>query len=396
MLRHSVFAYRQAALLGLLVLLPTLVACVHESEADDAFQDCTTVSGTAVATLSTDAGVTTKPNAETVRNVGDQYTAFAAPAGASGVVFAVDRGTVYRSGNGGCHWERILNSTQYGYGGFLDIAATSTHVFVVEAGQELYTSLLRLDTNGNVDTPTLPAGSISSLATTPDDPDVIYVGSRNNEILRSVDQGETWAVQASSAPIGVLHINPRDQLHMIVDAGDEINVSFDGGITWTNANIPQGNSEETQRFQVAFDGGNDDVWASAERVTRQSNSQHEPGEWLSRQELDEWVLMRSTDGGVTFHDAISDASGLPLVLHLIARPGVAGELLFTAYHRTYTAESSCVTYSPFLYRYQAGTDTLSHVDNSNAEGRVLKGLFFDPVKQDRLYLGNAEGTACTT
>ena len=154
-----------------------------------------------------------------------------------GVDFPVHQGGVFRSTDAGASWTRANQGLTASNVNSLALDAGDAGTLWVVANDILFKSTDR----GRSWTPILPEPlpPISAYArrvvTSPADPDTVYLGRWDGQILRSRDGGETWAVAGQpSSNTGVLKADPRDPLTLWASGNNGgIRKSTDGGNTWS-------------------------------------------------------------------------------------------------------------------------------------------------------------------
>jgi photosystem II stability/assembly factor-like uncharacterized protein len=165
---------------------------------------------------------------------------------------------IYRSVDGGDHWQRLSNGLPTGIFGKSDLAVSAAmpnRVYaLVEAkpGNGLYRSddagehwtLVNGTTPGIITRPFY----YDNVDADPTNGDVVYAGAEG--FYKSTDGGRTFRTMRT--PHGDNHdlwINPRDNAIMIQSNDGGANVSLDGGKTWST----QYNQPTAEIYQVAVD-----------------------------------------------------------------------------------------------------------------------------------------------
>ena len=165
---------------------------------------------------------------------------------------------IYRSVDGGDHWQRLTNGLPTGIFGKSDLAVSAAmpnRVYaLVEAkpGNGLYRSddagehwiLVNGTTAGIITRPFY----YDNVDADPTNADVVYAGAEG--FYKSTDGGRTF--RAMRTPHGDNHdlwINPRDNRIMIQSNDGGANVTLDGGRTWST----QYNQPTAEIYQVAVD-----------------------------------------------------------------------------------------------------------------------------------------------
>lgn len=125
--------------------------------------------------------------------------------------------------------------------------------------------------------PPFHAGHLHGIALTPERPGRILVGVEHGGLLRSVDNGETWADTMPGADLHRIEIDPTDPDRILAGAGNGLFISDDGGVRWT----PVGDLRGRYVHGIVFDRKN------PARLFVYIDSGHCP-------------LFRSDDGGSTW------------------------------------------------------------------------------------------------
>lgn len=240
--------------------------------------------------------------------------------------------------------------------------------------------------------PSAIGGRITSLAVSPVDDRIIYVGAASGGVFKTIDGGENWMPifdRAVSLSIGDLAVAPADAQTIFVGTGEAnagggslaydgagLYKSNDGGVSWSAMGLEQTGStgkivihpEQSDRIYVATMGS-----LFANDTNR--------------------GLYRSKDGGQSWEQIlyISDSTG---VIDLAMHPDQP-DLLFAASwerirrpnRRQYGGRTSGV------YRSTNGGDDWEKLSLPNISNRKLGriGLTISPVNSNRIYASVVEG-----
>ena len=248
------------------------------------------------------------------------------------------------------------------------LAFVALHSHAARAGLNLWTS------NG-------PSGAIvNALAVDPSQSGIVYAGTAGKGVFKSADGGDTW--QPAKQGLGDIYIDSLltrgypvlgsdatgmgDQLHLpaprmlfAASSGHGVFASADSGQTWTpvNAGLPSASAHilahdpTTMTLYVSTDQGvykSQDAGASwaptALLIDRDPGGSGAPtlGAWIDCLAYDEataalyacffdwssgdgssWQLLRSSDGGATWHDMMLPDQGGPIAIAVSATPPAA-------------------------------------------------------------------------
>jgi photosystem II stability/assembly factor-like uncharacterized protein len=151
----------------------------------------------------------------------------------SNVLYVGTSAGVYRSVDGGLHWNRQ------------GLGSVRSLVLAPEQPDSLYAAgafgLAKTSDGGQSWTPIRLVGCSYSIAVTPLDPLIVYAGTCGYGIYKSIDSGRTWAAVNSGLPTKLvvwdLLIDPQEPSIIFAATGNGIFKSPDGGQTW-NAIAP--------------------------------------------------------------------------------------------------------------------------------------------------------------
>jgi photosystem II stability/assembly factor-like uncharacterized protein len=161
---------------------------------------------------------------------GTVFTLHMAP-GRPGVWFAGAEAGLYRSDDGGLHWQEADQGP--GYPSATALAMTPDGTLFLGTADGVY---------GSVDggehwarrSKGLPATNVLSLAVSPAEPDLIYAGLGGQGVYRSTDAGQTWTARGlGRLSVMALAPHPGDPQRLYARvAFERVYESRDGGATW--------------------------------------------------------------------------------------------------------------------------------------------------------------------
>ncbi len=157
-------------------------------------------------------------------------------------LYAATRRGLYLSDDGGTHWRRLAVPIDgHPSQDVLAVAHTPKKVFLLAGGKILVSPNEGRSWHSQADLP--PDISPLTLAVTPHEPEVLYLGTRRSGVLRSRDGGHHWqSVNCGLPPaVGVARVTPV--AHLIINplhpqtlyAATEVHgiyISHDGGEHW--------------------------------------------------------------------------------------------------------------------------------------------------------------------
>lgn len=240
-----------------------------------------------------------------------------------GTVYFGSAGRVYRSSDGGAHF----TSTAVPGDGVLDVLAVDPsdpeRVYAISQGVEpeapSNTLLVRSGDSDWRVVNTLPP-SATSISIDPDDPQRLYLGTLRTGVLVSADAGATWEPSGDDPPCRGLDNNgePRACVESILALADAVLVgtqddgvlrSTDDGDTWHAVSEPA--------YVESFSTAGDAVFAAGATAW--------PG--LGRDADVRGLVMRSDDAGATW--AAADAT-LPAPIAMVASDPRDADRLYAA------------------------------------------------------------------
>jgi hypothetical protein len=301
---------------------------------------CDSVTGTGAVTFTHDEGATLAPMDQTLTP--PTYT-FGVVALGPNVVVATSGADVLRSTDAGCTWSVIGAS---GDGTMVLRAAGDDRAYGFGDNQ---TALIRVD--GDTVTALTAPGNLVGLGVDPANPDHVRVGDSAGQLWDSTDAGDSFT-PLGSPPIDDTSLayrvafDPADLDHVLVGTlGAGVFVTHDGLESRWGAGTGLSSNDRSNGFNLAVSPADGDVvWVEAYDLS----------------DLDDTTarhIYRSTDGGDTFTAAVDSAdailfNGNPLFPH----PTDANVVYFS-YGTSYQ------NYGTDLFRYDAGTDTVTHTHN---------------------------------
>ena len=240
-----------------------------------------------------------------------------------------------------------------------------------------------------------PVASIGAIAEAPSNPDIIYVGTGENDprsqfslgdgMFKSTDGGKTWARIGleQTRQIGRIVVDPHDPNRVFVAALGNVYaatpqrgvyLTTDGGVTWKQVLFIDDNMGA---IDLSFDPKNSQVIYAAMWATRRPPwtvypSSNEPGSGL----------YKSTDGGKTWAHL---TNGLP------AHPGRIGVAVAPSNpERVYAMVDASATEGG-LYRSDDAGATWHLLDTDNRiwnRGWYFESITVDPDNDNTLYAMN--------
>ncbi|MGH9487992.1 MAG: VPS10 domain-containing protein [Terriglobales bacterium] len=240
-----------------------------------------------------------------------------------------------------------------------------------------------------------PVASIGAIAVAPSDPNIIYVGTGEDDprseftegdgMFKSTDAGQTWTRIGleKTKQIGRIIVDPNDPNRVFVAALGNIYAatpqrgvyrSTDGGQTWQKVLFTNDN---TGAIDLSFDPNNSQVIYAALWATRRPPwtvypSSHEPDSGL----------YKSTDGGSTWTHL---TNGLP------ANPGRIGVAVAPSDPNRVYAMVDAGAKEGGLYRSDDAGATWKLMDNDNRiwnRGWYFESVTIDPKDENTLYAIN--------
>ena len=151
-------------------------------------------------------------------------------------------------------------------------------------------------------------GFALSLAVSPGDGDVLYLGSDvYGGVYRSGDGGLTWEFKSLVAPAGQIidiDVSPHSSDAVVAGSVDGVYITDDGGASWIHAGL-----KDTTVYAVVFDHGDPEVIYA--------------GTLKNDPPFDGHGLFKSIDGGGSWHQ--SGLEGYP-VISILSHPGAPDTL----------------------------------------------------------------------
>lgn len=326
---------------------------------------CTSVTGTAAVTFSSDDGATLAPVSGAL--TGTVYTKGLVALRVPNTLLAASADALLRSEDAGCSWTSV--------------ATLPGSVMILSAGigdrayayQDNDKPLARID--GTTVTTLKSPVDVIGLAADPTDGDRARLGGSDATLWETTNGGQTWdpiGVPASQSSLLLAYrfaFDPNDLDHVLFgSASDGAFVSMDGGKSWTKSTglSPSG---KANAFEVVVSPVDSQV-AWAEGIDLDENLANVPNEGRH--------IFRSDDGGLTFermveHKAgqVTLTNGLPLVPHPTEK-----DVVYFEFGTDYAA------YGTDLFKWDGTKLTMTH----NAYDDML-AIAFSPADPSLLYLG---------
>lgn len=231
---------------------------------------------------------------------------------------------------------------------------------------------------------TVPSLATSTVAISPADANVVYVGTGepfNNldalngvGILKSTDAGETWIRLASTTTIGSvgrLLVNPTNANHVVAGTSNGIYVTTDGGTTWTRT----------------FSGGT--VSTGTVRNTQDVVANNDFSAIFAA--VNTYGVVKSTDGGTTWtrvFDAPSKNKDIRRIEIGIAPSDNTRIILSASSNITsvytgsiYLSDDSGATFTELAYNTGDSKEILSD------QGWYNNVVTFNPIDKNIVYVG---------
>jgi photosystem II stability/assembly factor-like uncharacterized protein len=281
-----------------------------------------------------------------------------------------------RMKSGAATWQELGPKTRENYGGYNGVGRLNAIAFHPTDPQTIYVGSpsggFWYTNNGGqtwaTSTDTLPTLGVSSIISHPENPDIILIGTGDDDggddqglgVFKSLDGGLTW--QQSNTGMGNLTVNVfaiNEEDHNIVLAGTEntgIYKTADFGETWTKTNAP----DRHFRNLVYKPGDMQTVYAS------------ENGFWRSTDGGENWTQIGS-DEGLTANGrhvlAVTPAND-SLVYVLVGGGPFRGLFQSRDFGQTFSKMSDSPNILGYQYdgsdnASQAGYDLILHADPKN-------------------------------
>jgi photosystem II stability/assembly factor-like uncharacterized protein len=331
---------------------------------------CTTVSGTAGVTFTTDEGATLTPTAQTL--TGTSYTEGVVALDTPNTLLATVGSVLYRSTDAGCRWTPAANLGRSSGNALLTLTAASgdrAYVWSLN-GSPLY----RAD-GRTVTALKSPVTSVMGLGVDPANHDRLKLVDSNGQVWQSADAGATWSTLGRAPVSGAFAyraaFDPHSVDHIVV--GTMVSGAFvttDGGVTWTQSTGTSSTGGNSNIFNAVISPVNASVvWAEGIDLAESANNVPSEGRHI----------FRSVDGGFTFTPVVEQNADVTLVNGptMAAHPTDANVLYFTF-------GMSFGGYGTDLYRFDATTSQITKTHNAY---HGIHAFAFNPAAPSVTYLG---------
>jgi len=331
---------------------------------------CTSVSGTAGVTFTTDEGATLTPTTRSL--TGTSYTEGVAALDTPNTLLATVGSALYRSTNAGCRWTLVSNLSRSSGNALITVtASTNDRAYVWSLNGS---PLFRVD-GRTVTTLKSPVTSVMGVGADPANRDHVRLVDSNAQLWESIDAGATWNTLGRGPIAGAFAyraaFDPRNVDHIAV--GTMVSGAFvttDGGRTWiqaTGTSSTGGNSNIFNLVISPVDGNV--VWA--EGIDLAENANNVPSEGRH--------VFRSLDGGLTYTPVVDQSADVTLINGptMAANPTNANVLYFTF-------GTSFGGYGTDLYRFDSATSLVTKTHNTY---HGIDAFAFNPAVPSVMYLG---------
>ncbi len=173
---------------------------------------------------------------------------------------------VYYTTDGGISWQEVYFTENFDrvFPNNVAIAPNNPQKFYMPRGAGANNSqggLLISEDAGLSWSETMAGTTFKPLTFHPNDPEIMYLGtfigdgSQSEQLYKSIDGGQTWEEKnitwapATLDCINSIVYNPRNLDNILVLEENEISITQDGGISWTNYVYPE-NDPETYTFGI--------------------------------------------------------------------------------------------------------------------------------------------------
>jgi hypothetical protein len=327
--------------------------------------NCTSVTGTAAVTFTSDDGATLAPVSGTLS--GTVYTKGLVALQVPNTLLAASGPNLLRSEDAGCNWTSVAS------------LPGSVMLLVAGIGDRAYAfqdndkPLVRID--GTTVTTLKSPVDVIGMATDPSEPDRARVGGSDATVWETTNAGESWTKIGVPAITSTLLLayrfafDPKNLDHILFgSATDGAFVSTDGAQSWTKSTglAPSG---KANAFEVLVSPVDSEV-AWAEGIDLDENLANAPNEGRH--------IFRSNDGGLSFERVIDHVpgqvtltNGLPLVAHPTDK-----EIIYFEFGASYGG------YGTDLFKWDGTTLKKTHNDYDD-----MHAIAFSPADPNLLYLG---------
>lgn len=348
--------------------------------------NCTQITGNEGVTWSTDEGATFTPTYYPLGGL--RYTTGLAVMSNPGHMLSATNQKLYRSTDAGCTWT-MIDQLDPDIGLYTITPGSEDRAYVWSQNR---TILYRVDgdavtqltlpqvPSSNPATPTVPI-KVAGVGTDPLKPESVRVSTPHGQLYESTDNGQSWTTLNSPPNAGnafgfVAAFDPSDYDHVILGvATDGAWTSFDAGQSWQKATGMSGGRDPSAFvYNLAYSPVDSNVvWANG-----MDSAEHNDPNFSG----DGRYMFRSTDGGLSWHKALSEASGTDVVLingQTMAAHPTDTNVLYFVFGRCASAAGVNI------YRYDDATGQITTA-TSNVYDEI-SAFAFNPADPNVMYVG---------
>ena len=250
-------------------------------------------------------------------------------------------------------------------------------------------------------------GDARAFASSPADPNLVYLGTTNSWIYQSVNNGATWTRLAQLGDVDDLVVD-----NLLVDEADPrtlyagvwqldrsnggVYISHDGGVTWESSPEMQGKSvraltQAPSNSKILVAGAIDGVFRSEDggahwkQISPQGSGEIHKVESIAIDPTDPrtiyagtWHLpWKTTDGGTTWRNIKEGLIDDSDVFSIILDPQFPSQVYLSA--------------CSGIYKSETGGEQFHKVQGIPSTARRTRVLMQDPVNRQIVYAGTTEG-----